>query len=97
LPFSLIFFIPLYSEEPFFNKPVLVAHGYLMETLVKEFNLGLSASNQNIEQQIECLETILNKEEFLSKVGQPKFEDFRLLTSREKFNTSLLSLLDDLG
>ncbi|MBD2189069.1 glycosyltransferase family protein [Pseudanabaena mucicola] len=85
------------TKAAFFNKPVLVAHGYLMETLVKEFNLGLSASNQNIEQQIECLETILNKEKFLSKVGQPKFEDFRLLTSREKFNTNLLSLFDDLG
>lgn len=82
------------TKATLFNKPILVAQGYLMERQVKEFNLGLSASQWDIDEQIECIRILLNKEDFLLKVGQPRFKDFRNLTSTEAFDNKLLSLFD---
>ncbi len=71
------------SKASLFNKPVLVAKGnYLIAKRVNKFNLGLLVDENNAEECVSAINTILNfSEQELNSLG---FDDYLLENSEGK-------------
>jgi len=81
------------TKAAIFKRLVLVANGYYMESIVKEFNLGLSVNETEISKQIEALEILIDQDRFYQNSGFPKFEEYQQLHSVNQLNQSIIDLL----
>jgi hypothetical protein len=64
-----------------------------MESIVKEFNLGLSVNETEIFKQIEALEILIDQDRFYQNSGFPKFEEYKQLHSVKQLNQAITNFL----
>ena len=83
------------TKAAIFQKLVLVAQGYLMESRTKEFNLGLSVDNSqnDLSPQIQALEILLDRDRFYQDFGLPKFDEYASKNSRDQMRNTFLDLI----
>lgn len=81
------------TKAAIFKKLVLVANGYYMENIVKEFNLGLSANETEIFKQIGALEILIDRDKFYQNSEFPKFEEYLKLHSVKQLDQAITDLL----
>jgi glycosyltransferase involved in cell wall biosynthesis len=57
------------GKATFFNKPIIVSRGYLMQEIVEKYNLGIAVSQNNIIEIASAIESLLisNDQRFFKK------------------------------
>jgi hypothetical protein len=77
-----------------FNKPILVAEGYLMASRVKQYQIGLAVKEDDAVQMLRAL-TDLTQTQALRIVGQPEhFAQYRQDFSHEALKVKFFGFLE---
>lgn len=84
------------TKAAVFQKFAMVAKGFSMEDFVDQFKMGISVDFNNLDEQINSLEILVDKERFLKNIGVPKFEEFKSAHSIDNFSKKLIDILSDI-
>ncbi len=85
------------TKAAIFEKPVIVSKGFCMEERVKKFNLGLSVQEGKVEECINAISFLMERNVASVDVEIPNYENFRENHSEKQLKKAFIQVLHGIG